>query len=215
MDGIRRSCIDCAQINCDVQNRIYPPFCLSTHMDEALRAESVALCRLPENAALMQAAAQVEYENYLKMTRVQETVEFARRMHFQKLGIATCVGLIHESGILAKVLRSHGFEVFGSACKAGLVPKTEIGIGEECCAIGVNTCNPILQAKLLNREGTELNIVMGLCVGHDSLFYKYSQAPVTTLVVKDRVLGHNPAAALYTAGSYYKEKLYPEESAPR
>ena len=64
-------------------------------------------------------------------------------------------------------------------------------------------CNPILQAKILNSEKTDLNIVVGLCVGHDSLFYRYSDAPVTTAVTKDRVLGHNPAAALYTADSYY------------
>ena len=68
-------------------------------------------------------------------------------------------------------------------------------------------CNPIHQAKRLNAEHTDLNIVMGLCVGHDSLFYKYSDALVTTLVTKDRVLGHNPVAALYTANSYYKRLL--------
>ena len=60
-------------------------------------------------------------------------------------------------------------------------------------------CNPILQARLLNQAYTELNVVIGLCVGHDSLFYKYSNAYTTTLVTKDRVTGHNPAAALYTA----------------
>ena len=65
-------------------------------------------------------------------------------------------------------------------------------------------CNPILQAKLLNEAKTDLNLVVGLCVGHDSLFYKYSEALTTTVVTKDRVLGHNPAAALYTAESYYK-----------
>ena len=64
-------------------------------------------------------------------------------------------------------------------------------------------CNPIHQSRRLNKEETDLNILVGLCVGHDSLFYKYSKAPVTTLVVKDRVLGHNPVAALYTADSYY------------
>ena len=45
-------------------------------------------------------------------------------------------------------------------------------------------CNPVLQAQLLNEAGTELNIVMGLCVGHDSLFYKHAKAVTTTLVVK-------------------------------
>jgi len=71
-------------------------------------------------------------------------------------------------------------------------------------------CNPILQARLLAKQNTELNVVIGLCVGHDSLFIKYSQAPVTYLVVKDRVLAHNPVGALYTGGTYYK-KLFNEE----
>ena len=55
---------------------------------------------------------------------------------------------------------------------------------------------------------TQLNILLGLCVGHDSLFIKYSEAPVTVFAVKDRVLGHNPIAAIYTANSYYNKKLF-------
>ena len=69
-------------------------------------------------------------------------------------------------------------------------------------------CNPVLQAKLLNEAKTDLNIVMGLCVGHDALFYKYVEGLTTTLVVKDRVTGHNPVAAIYNAESYYKKKLF-------
>jgi uncharacterized metal-binding protein len=56
---------------------------------------------------------------------------------------------------------------------------------------------------VLNEANTDLNIAIGLCVGHDSLFYKYSDALVTTLVAKDRVTGHNPCAPLYTLNSYY------------
>lgn len=85
-----------------------------------------------------------------------------------------------------------------------MIPKTEVGIDPICCEVGPMTCNPVLQAEVLNREGTELNIVMGLCVGHDSLFYRHSSAPVTTLVSKDRVLANNPAGALYNARSYYR-----------
>jgi uncharacterized metal-binding protein len=70
-------------------------------------------------------------------------------------------------------------------------------------------CNPILQAKLLNEQKTDLNVIVGLCVGHDSLFIKYSDALVTTLITKDRVLGHNPAAALYTSNFYYQRLLQP------
>ena len=65
-------------------------------------------------------------------------------------------------------------------------------------------CNPVGQAALLAEAGTEFNVVMGLCVGHDSLFLMHSKAPATVLVVKDRVLGHNPVAALYTSHSYYR-----------
>ena len=85
--------------------------------------------------------------------------------------------------------------------------KSSIGIPKECENIGPAMCNPILQARLLNKEKTDLNVVIGLCVGHDSLIYKYSEAMVTTLVTKDRVTGNNPAAALYTAESYYRKKL--------
>ncbi len=60
---------------------------------------------------------------------------------------------------------------------------------------------------LLNSQHTEFNIVIGLCVGHDSMFYKYSEALVTTLVAKDRVLAHNPCGAIYLSEGYYKAKL--------
>lgn len=106
---------------------------------------------------------------------------------------------------MADIFRRHGFEVYGIACKAGVQKKVSVGIPEECSNLGPNMCNPILQAKILNEAKTDLNIVVGLCVGHDSLFYKYSDALVTTCVTKDRVLGHNPVVALYTADSYYKK----------
>ena len=56
---------------------------------------------------------------------LEETVEFARRMGYKKIGIATCVGLIDESRILARILRKNGFEVYGAVCKIGSFLKTE------------------------------------------------------------------------------------------
>lgn len=207
-DNLTRSCIDCAVTNCDKQDKAYPAFCLTTNnKNEKVLQEALELYKEEENHEVMINAADVEAEFYGMMTRVEEIVEFSKRMGFKKLGIATCVGLINESRILAKILRKNGFEVFGAACKAGAVEKTAVGIKESCEKVGKNMCNPIYQAKRLNAENTEFNIVMGLCVGHDSLFYKYSDALVTTLVTKDRVLGHNPAAALYTANSYYRKLL--------
>ena len=203
---IIRSCADCGVAGCKRQtSEGRPPFCLTEHMDKQAMDEAMEAYHEAENHRVMTTAADVEYEGYCRWTRIREIVEFARRMGYRKLGIAACVGLLHEARIAAGILRSHGFEVYGAACKAGAVRKTAVGIAPECESIGPNMCNPILQA-------TELNIVVGLCVGHDSLFYKYSHALCTTLVTKDRVTGHNPAAALYTAESYYKSLYGPEKA---
>ena len=130
------------------------------------------------------------------------------RIGFHRIGIATCVGLIEESRILARILRANGFEVYAAACKMGSFPKTGVGVPEDHITnTGPFMCNPILQAKLLNKAKTDLKVVVGLCVGHDSLFYKYAEGLVTTLITKDRVLGHNPAAALYQVNSYYKRLM--------
>ncbi len=204
------SCIDCTVKNCDKGDKTYPAFCLTTHMDQEILQDALACYAEEENHAVMVAAAEVEYEHYCKYTRVEEIMAFAKKIGAKKIGIATCVGLLKESRTLAAILRKHGFEVYGAACKVGAVPKTEVGIPEECCQIGNHMCNPVLQAKFLNAAKTDLNVVMGLCVGHDSLFYKYSEALTTTGVTKDRVLGHNPAAALYMVDGYYK-KLMEEE----
>lgn len=204
MTDKKLSCIDCAVTNCNMMDGKYPDFCLTTHMDEAVLADAMECYNDEENRKMSQVSAGVEHDGYMEWCRVEEVIVFARRMGYKKLGIATCVGLIRESRKLAQILRAHGFEVYGVACKCGTQRKDSVGCAPECNDLGVNMCNPVLQAKLLNAEKTDFNIVMGLCVGHDSLFYKHSDAPVTTLVAKDRVLGHNPAAALYQADFYYK-----------
>lgn len=205
---LRRSCIDCAVINCDKQDKMYPDFCPTARLEEDFICETrKQYIEDEENARVTLAAADVEFENYCTMTRIEEIMEFARKIGAKKLGIATCVGLISEARTAARILRHHGFEVFGAACKVGAQPKTSVGIDVQCEGVGKNMCNPIMQAKLLNEEKTGLNIVMGLCVGHDSLFYKHSDALCTTLVTKDRVLAHNPAAALYQVNAYYSKLL--------
>ena len=116
--------------------------------------------------------------------------------------------LLEESRVLARILRLNGFEVYSVACKTGAMLKTDIGLDPKyTCKSGNVMCNPILQAKLMNREKVDLNIVMGLCCGHDSLFYKYAEGLTTTLVVKDRVLGNNPVQVLYQTRSYYRRLL--------
>lgn len=208
---VLHSCVDCGVTNCNKMDKYYPDFCLTTAMDETLLGEVIRLYDDEENKKVTLAAAGVESDYYCQMCRVEETIEFAKRIGAKRIGIATCVGLIRETRTLTNILRSHGFDVYGVACKAGTVRKTEVGIPKTCENTGVNMCNPILQAKMLNAEHTDLNIVMGLCVGHDSMFYKYAEGLTTTLVVKDRVLGHNPVAALYAADGYYHNKLCPQD----
>jgi len=146
--------------------------------------------------------------------RVEEVAQFALKMGYRRIGIAFCAGLRNEARILTTLLENRGFVVVSVCCKAGGTPKEAIGITEEQKIAGPGVwetmCSPIAQAEILNDEKTEFNIVVGLCVGHDSLFFKYSQAPTTVLIAKDRVFGHNPAAGLYLSQSYYRKLLRKE-----
>ncbi len=170
-----------------------------------------------DDARLARVAARVEGLCYQKMpdseavvarwTRVEDTVALAKLMGWTKIGIATCIGLLEETKQLASILEAQGLEAASVCCKSGSIDKLELGL-EESDKVRPGTfepaCNPIAQAEILNRCGTQMNIIVGLCVGHDMLFTKYSKVPVTTLVCKDRVTGHNPAAVLYGQNFYYK-----------
>lgn len=139
--------------------------------------------------------------------RLAEVAAFARKMGYRKLGLAFCSGLRREAEVVERFYSAQGFEMVSVVCKAGGVPKERIGVPEDGkIAPGTyeTMCNPMFQAELMNRAGTELNVVMGLCVGHDALFFRYAQAPCTVLAVKDRLLAHNPLAAVYTLDSYYR-----------
>jgi uncharacterized metal-binding protein len=141
-------------------------------------------------------------------TRIVEICEFAEKMGYKRLGLAFCIGLQQEAGLVEEIFRSQGFEVVSVLCKAGRTSKDKIGITNEekiYQDTDESMCNPIFQAKVLNHEETEFNILLGLCVGHDSLFFKYAEAPTTVLAVKDRVTGHNPLAAVYLSNSYYRK----------
>jgi len=207
------SCAQCGRLACnDAEPSGHPPGCPS--LDEE-RDEQLELYADGESALLARNAALVEAFGYCRQTRVEETMALARRCGWRRLGIAFCIGLRREAAILHKVLAANGFEVESVVCKNGGFAKELLGIAD-ADKVTPGTfepmCNPIGQARLLEKAGTELNIVLGLCVGHDSLFFKHSHAPVTVLAAKDRVLGHNPLAALYLADGYYRRKLFPEET---
>jgi uncharacterized metal-binding protein len=169
-----------------------------------------------EDARIARVAATVEGLCYVRAeggavharwTRVEDTVAFAKLMRWRRIGIATCVGLLEEARRLERILAAQDLDPVSVCCKVGSVDKEALGVPDaEKVRPGTfePACNPVAQARILNEVGTDLNIIVGLCVGHDILFTRHSRAPVTTLVVKDRVTGHNPVAVLYGQPFYYR-----------
>ncbi len=119
--------------------------------------------------------------------RVEELRNYAKLAGLKRIGIAHCVAVQKEAEILRQSLLSD-FEVIAIDCKCGKIPSSEF-LGLDAKGI---SCNPAGQAEFLAESNTELNIVMGLCVGHDMVFTSKSKAPSTTLIVKDREHRHNP-----------------------
>lgn len=202
---------------CRNPDGVVPGFCCSKLYQEALRNaidayEDEAIRYFAVEASKQEKACYQNIpdrpgEKFPVKPRIIEIIEFCKRMHYKRLGFAFCGGLHKEASAVHMLLEAHGFEVISVMCKVGGVDKCKLGLAD-ADKIYPNRhesmCNPIGQAKVLNTAETDFNILMGLCVGHDSLFLKYSKAMCTVFAVKDRVLGHNPLAAIYTEHSYYK-----------
>jgi uncharacterized metal-binding protein len=195
-----------------------PGFCPSKVDQDAIDT-AWTIYQDPEIRRIAHASAVVESEGYCRWSRVEEICAFAKKMGYTRIGIATCISFVDLARVLSAILESHGFEVASVACKNGGVAKEEIGLrDDEKIRPGQHEsmCNPVSQAQLLNRAGCQLNVVLGLCVGHDSLFFKHSDGLATTLVAKDRVLAHNPVGALQLADTYYAKVWGPlKPSTPR
>lgn len=159
---------------------------------------------LEENQGFHNISEEMRAEHGNSLTRLEEIIKFAKRAGYCRLGLAFCIGLAHEAEFVAKVLARH-FRVDSVCCKLGGLDKDEHGMSKIDPGKFEVACNPIGQAKMLNRAETDLNIQLGLCLGHDILFQKYAEAPVTVLAVKDRALANNPMGVAY--GSYWKSRL--------
>lgn len=221
---MKESSANCARCSIKVAERLcrkeggkHPKNC-PTATDNGLIEKTLSIYKEPENFEFARAASIQEKEGYSNRElgyekvrpakpRIEEIIEFIGRMGYRKVGMAFCMGLRKEAGMVEKILASRGLDMVSAICKIGRVPKEELDLNDdEKISVGQfeAMCNPILQAEVLNEAKTEFNILLGLCVGHDSLFLKYADAPCTVLAVKDRVTGHNPLAAVYTIDSYYR-----------
>ncbi|HAG10525.1 MAG TPA: metal-binding protein [Desulfotomaculum sp.] len=203
------NCANCGQFACwDGRLEKIPDHCpMQDHQEfyeETLREyEKEEIKNISYNSAL------VESEGYGIWTRLEEIIEFSWRAGFKELGLAFCVGLRKEARQVSIILQNAGFKVTSVVCKTGAQDKEKLGLNDSQKVRPGQfeaMCNPIAQAGLLKEAGTQLNILLGLCVGHDTLFIRYSSAPITVLAVKDRVLAHNPLGAIY-AEHYFKAKL--------
>lgn len=205
-------CAKCTVIRCrsKEKGRQVPPSC-PTEKYQDLIEETTAKLMLPENQAINKAwlgyiSKVMDPKNpkeKLAWTRVDEIMEYARIRGMKKIGIGTCGELLPEAKALSDILEGNGFEVVSVICLCGELDPKKIGMPLD------RTCNPIMQAEVLNREKTELNIMLGLCLGHDIIFLRNCKAETTPLVVKDRALGHNPVAALYLSQNpAYKNRFF-------
>ena len=148
-------------------------------------------------AELRRAASAIEAKYYGKETRLGEIILFAKELGHKTIGLAFCIGLSEEAKVIENILSKH-FEVVSVCCKVCGIDKKDFGLLQISPENHEVMCNPAGQAQLLNDARTQLNVICGLCVGHDAIFTKVSEAPVTTLIAKDRVLAHNPAGAIYS-----------------
>jgi len=214
-------CADCnvEKAICRSEDGQGPVYCPTINMADVVKAslteyDNGDIRSFAINATIQEGECYVNkgkdspHTRYAVKPRIQEIIEFAHKMGYKRLGLAFCGGLRHEAKIVSDILEGQGFEVASVVCKAGRTPKEFLEITEEqkvTPGVFESMCSPISQAMILNAAGTELNIVLGLCVGHDSLMMRYSNALCTVLVAKDRVTGHNPLAAIQLHRSYYRK----------
>ena len=134
-------------------------------------------------------------------TRMQQVVRFAKAYGCRKIGLAFCISLSEEARMTANVLRKEGFEVESVICKVGRFDRKCVGVNDPRLK---PMCNPVAQAEYLNEAGCDLNLVIGLCVGHDALFFRHSKAPAVCLIAKDHIYHHAPA-------EFFRSKEYQEK----
>ena len=180
--------MDCTNCTSDKQCRKLET-CLATSFD---RDEVIQ--KYAEETVIVQAAADlVDFGRAGTLSRLQETIVFAKKMEYKRIGLAYCYGMETQVAQLAGIIRSNGLNVRAVSCTVGGIPQNQVNPESSFCTV---SCNPIGQARQLNSENVDLVVMIGLCLGHDILFQREVKADCTTLVVKDRVYNHAPLMEL-------------------
>ena len=208
------NCAKCFQRGCTKQDMTKTlPDCPSK--DEQVKEQAKQLYNEPENHRIAYCAALTEAGGYCQDTRLIEIIKFLHRGGYHKIGIAFCTGLFKETQEVVNILGIMALKWCRLSARTGRSPKDFLGITDEQAVRGScknrNDVQSDRTGAVLNQQKTDFNLMLGLCVGHDTLFIKYSDAPITALAVKDRVTGHNPLAPVYLAQGYYHNKFYPQD----
>ena len=201
-----------------------PAFCPMKHKKDVIN-DAMVKYEKPDAKKLLVNSTITEQRAYMNIRgrviavrpRLLEIIKLSAMMGWRKLGVAFCVGVGNEARRVVEILENAGLMVYSVCCKCGSVDKTEWGIKGDDKIMALRGkpeafeagCNPIVQAEILNSENTDLNIIVGLCIGHDIQFNNFSKAPVTTFLVKDRVTGHNPFATLFS--NYHHPRMWKEK----
>ena len=197
MAEVKLTCVDCAVNNCEQRGAAHPAFCPTSNFDLSDNPELVQQLANEQNRRIIESAAFSAHVGHReKLSHLEETVVFARKFGARKIGIAACISLAKEARAATKVFRTQGFQVVGAICKIGCVTFGDLDVPPDERGSQAVLCNPLYQAQVLNAEETDLNVVIGLCTGHDALFLKYSQAPCTVLTAKDFKFDHCSIRAL-------------------
>ena len=165
----------------------------------------------PETDRMLEASLDIASEEGRTLCRLSELIYFCLEMRYRRIGVAYCVDLQEPAAILTRVLRRF-FKVYPVCCKIGGAPQIDVFSAPESSAhrpAPSAACNPVDQADALNRLGVDINVLVGMCMGADCVFCRFSDAPVTTIFVKDRSLANNPIGAVYS-DYYIKEAIRAE-----
>ena len=195
-DKVKTTCL-CRKMGCwREDDKGIPSYCQANHYLKEIEKTNKAYAAT-EVVDIYTAACVVGKKNDGYRARIEEALDFAKEMKFSRVGFAACVAFGKELEVIRRLFEQAGIEVFSAGCQIGRSSATDRGLPHLEAYPDNSTCNPIAQAEILNNVETQLNFIIGLCMGHDILFTRFSKAPVSTLIVKDRLLGNNPAAAVY------------------
>lgn len=218
------NCALCYENGCYKKNmdKVTMPKCPTKYEKE--RIDEITKKYNGEELKIAKVAAEIAVDRYGGKSRIEETIEFIKKMEYKKVGLAFCYALKEEARLFANLLdvtlnaktvltptkneeiskkdkEAVKIKLESVMCKMGSIDREKLGL-KDFDSDSIPMCNPIAQAIFLNEQKAKVNILLGLCVGHDYLFNMFAEAPSIVLAVKDRLYDHNPIEGFRDENGY-------------